>query len=79
MNASIIGPLGVTLRAAGRSAFFGHWAIDHAPANSGNEGGVTVTDDKGREWVLDEAWMADYRAAVKELAATRGTATRVTA
>lgn len=76
VNASTIGPLGVTLRGDGRSAFFTHAAIDRAPANSGNEGGVIVTDEQGRqvrEWVLDEAWMAQYRAAVKALATTHAT------
>ena len=74
MKGCIVGPLGVTLRHSPHSAFFEHSAIDRAPANSGNEGGVIVTDDQGREWVLDAAWLSEYRAALKALATTRGTA-----
>lgn len=74
MNASITGPLGVTLRRGHHTAFFTHTAIDNAPLNWDIVGGVIATDDKGREWVLDEAWLADYRAALKSLATTRGTA-----
>jgi len=56
----IVGPRGVTLRRGHHSAFFAHATIDSAPMNWDIIGGVIATDEMGREWMLDEAWMIDY-------------------